>query len=141
MMPKLDLTKLELRLAQLQAAQNGPASPPVEGGGSGPHDPGMEIRVAALEIGVQDVKAGIARIETLLTAVATKADVAKVDDRVRKIETDTLPKLGAEVAELKGRVSQLPTTTAIFACMGSLVTLVLAIGGVAFVVIRAAASH
>ena len=53
----------------------------------------METRIATLEAGFQDVRAVLARLEPVLV---------RVDDRTWKIEVD--------LAELKGRVSQLPTT-------------------------------
>ena len=52
-------------------------------GGGGPHDPGMELRVTALEADMKDVKAGLsrlevssARIEAILGSMATKSDLA-----------------------------------------------------------------
>jgi hypothetical protein len=36
---------------------------PIEPGGRGPHEPDMESRVAALELDMKDVKAGIGRLE------------------------------------------------------------------------------
>ena len=53
----------------------------------------METRIATLETGFLDLRAILARLEPVL---------ARVDERTRKIEVD--------LAELKGRVSQLPTT-------------------------------
>lgn len=99
----------------------------IGGGDGGPHDPGMEPRVAALE-------AGLARIEAKLETLSTKADLVKVDDRIRKIEADGLPGIAKEIAELKGRVSQLPTTMQVFTYMGGLIGLTVVIGGVVIAV-------
>lgn len=73
----------------------------VEVGGGGPYDPTMEVRMTAMEADLKEIKGVLGRLEPLL---------GKMDDRLRKMETDTLPKLGSEIAELKGRVSQLPST-------------------------------
>ena len=60
----------------------------------------MEPRIAALEAGFQDMRVVLARLEPVLT---------RVDERTRKIEADVVA-LKVDLAELKGRVSQLPTT-------------------------------
>lgn len=93
---------------------------PIVSGGDGPNDPGMEARMTAVEVDVREIKGILQRLEPLL---------GRLDERTRKIEADTLPKLGTDLAELKGRVSQLPTALAIFGYMGSLVALVLGIIG------------
>lgn len=82
-------------------SEKGPPARVVATGGRGPHDPGMEARVAAVETDLKEIKGVLVRLEPLL---------GRMDDRLRKMETDTLPKLGSELAELKGRVSQLPST-------------------------------
>ena len=76
--------------------------------------------MTAVEVDVREIKGILQRLEPLL---------GRLDERTRKIEADTLPKLGTDLAELKGRVSQLPTALAIFGYMGSLVALVLGIIG------------
>ncbi len=60
-----------------------PTEPPIAGDGSGPHDPGMEARVSALQTDLKDVKAALsridvslARIEVTLGSLASKADIA-----------------------------------------------------------------
>ena len=91
-------------------------------GGGGSDDGGMlERRVAALESDMREVKAALGRIETLLRGF---------DDRLRRVEVD--------VAELKGRVSQLPTAwTLLTGGFG----LVLATFGFAFALVRFAIPH
>ncbi len=59
--------------------------------GGSSNDGGMEQRVAALEADMREVKLILSRMEPLLRGI---------DDRLRKLE--------AEVAEVKGRASQLP---------------------------------
>ena len=76
---------------KLALVKSSVSSGPIDGNGSGPHDPGMEQRVAKLETDVGEIKAILGRLEPVLT---------RVDSGVRKLESD--------VAELKGRVSQLP---------------------------------
>ena len=70
----------------------------IAGGASGPHDPGMELRLQRLE-------EAFPRIEALLKSI---------DDRLRRVETevDRVRNVEIELAELKGRVSQLPSTWA-----------------------------
>lgn len=48
---------------------------PVDGGGGGGHDGGMESRISALEAANLETRDRLARIETRLEAVATKADL------------------------------------------------------------------
>ena len=106
-------------------------APDLAGGGGPPHDPGMEARVSALEASFGDLKTILARLEPTLARVDDRTrkmetDLASMDGRFRKIETDMLPKLGADVAELKGRISQLPSTIQ----MIGFVLVVLALAGV-----------
>lgn len=57
--------------------------------------------MTAVEGGIQEIKGSLDRLERLLE---------RVDARLTKIEVEALPRLAADIAELKGRVSQLPTT-------------------------------
>lgn len=64
----------------------------IAGGGSGPHDPNMEIRVARLETDMKDMKASLkglevssARIEAVLGTLATRADVAMATGSVNTL--------------------------------------------------------
>ena len=82
------------------------------GGGGSSNDGGMEIRIAALEADMREVKGSLGRIETLLRGM---------EDRLRRLEI--------EMAEVKGRVSQLPTIWTIFG-------MILAIFGAAFGLLR-----
>lgn len=84
------------------------------GGSGGPHDPGMEARVAALEADMRDVKDILARMEPLLRSIDERLGrletrVGAVEVQVRKIEND--------FARLEGRVSQLPTTWTLLAAI------------------------
>lgn len=99
----------------------------IAGGGGPPYDPGMEARMSAVEVDVREIKSILQRLEPLLT---------RVDERTRKIEADTLPKLGIDLAELKGRVSQLPTAMAIFGYMSGLIALTLTLFGAAYGVLK-----
>jgi hypothetical protein len=92
----------------------GPGVPPIAGGGGGPHDPGMDARVTRLED-------QYGRIETLLRAIDDR--MGRIDDRVGRIE-DRVEQLGdrvrhieIDVAELKGRIVNLPTTWAMITTM------------------------
>lgn len=55
----------------------------------------------AVEKSSNDIKAVLGRLEPML---------GRMDDRARKLEVDTLPKLAMDMAELKGRLSQMPST-------------------------------
>jgi hypothetical protein len=66
----------------------------LENGGGGPHDPTMESRVARLEEDVRAIKGVLERFEPLL---------ARIDERT-KVSATT-----ADVSELKGRLSNMPT--------------------------------
>lgn len=89
----------------------------LDGGGGPPHDPGMEARMSAVEADTREIKGILQRLEPVL---------GRVDDRLRKLEADTLPKISADLARLEGRVSQLPGTVTII----GFVLAVLAAGGV-----------
>lgn len=70
----------------------------VDGGGGGPHDPGMDElvrRVGRHESILDQMTPTLARIDERLRMIATKEDVAKVGERVAKVE---------------GAVGKLPTT-------------------------------
>ena len=81
---------------------------PVATGGGGPHDPGMEPRVAALEADMKDVKAVLGDIRLVLTRLdertthlATKEDVANVrTDLASKATRGTVWTMGFTVAAL-----------------------------------------
>jgi hypothetical protein len=84
-------------------------------------------RMDVVEKSSSDIKAALGRLEPML---------GRMDDRARKLEVDTLPKLATDLGELKGRVSQLPTTIAIFTYMGGLVALTIVLFGAAFGVLK-----
>lgn len=86
----------------------------VASGGGGPHGPDLDARMTRLE-------EQYSRIETLLRGV---------DDRLRKVETD--------IAELKGRVANLPSTWAMVTTMlGGQITL----AGFLIAIIRIVGGH
>ncbi len=98
------------------------------GGGGSSNDGGMEARVAALEAGMQDVRASLGRLESL--ARDTVDRLRGLDDRVRKLEIET--------AEIKGRVSQLPT---VWPLLTGGFTMVFAAISFTFLIIRFSAGH
>lgn len=84
------------------------------GGGGGPHDPTMEMRLLRLE----DT---FPRIEALMKSV---------DDRLRKVEID--------LGEMKGRVTRLPSTWAmVTTLLGGQIAFVAAI----FAILRFGGTH
>lgn len=80
-------------MSKILPFRNSPDAKGLEFGSGGGDSGDMDTRIERLEAGMIDVKASLTRIEATLT---------KMDDRGRKSEID--------IAELKGRVSQLPTT-------------------------------
>lgn len=92
----------------------GTGAAPIAGGGGGPHDPGMDARVTRLE-------EQYGRIETLLRAIDDRA--GRIEDRVGRIEDhverldDRIRRIEIDVAELKGRIVNLPTTWAMITTM------------------------
>jgi hypothetical protein len=87
------------------------------GGGGGPHDPGMEARVAALEADMKDVNATLNRLEPKLD---------KVDDRVRALEIAVGKmdgKLDLLVAKMPSWWQQPVGVAAIVACLAAVVAL------------------
>ena len=87
-----------------------------------PDPPDMEARLGRLEADTQDIKAILARLEPVLT---------RIDTTQQKHGQDIL-KIMVDVAELKGRVSQLPSTVQLL----GFVLAVLAITGVLHVFVR-----
>lgn len=106
-MPDPDMSLLRLLGARAKGA----------GGGGGPYDGGMlEDRVAALETDMREVKGSLGRIEAMLT---------KMDERLRKVELD--------LAEVKGRVINSPTT---FAMITTGFGMVLTTAGLILAIVR-----
>lgn len=99
------LRRLLSENADLRARERGGVAPPP----GGPHDPGMDARVRALEDGQKALLDGQQSIK----------------DALEKLR-DGQQKALVELAELKGRVSQLPTTLQ----MIGFVVVVLGIAGV-----------
>ena len=73
-------------------------------GGDGPHDPGMEIRVAALESGFADLKASLSRIES------AQLDSTKEFNALRRDlkETD-LPAIRSQLSAIEGTLKDKPS--------------------------------
>lgn len=98
---------------------------PRKGGGSGPHDPDMERRVATLESDVRTIRDTLADIRVLLANVPTKDDVSLIRSDLSPIRADIASikssmegkATNSSVAEIKGQVSTLPTIPKISALM------------------------
>ena len=73
-------------------------------GGGGPHDGGMEARVAALEISLQYVQRDVAEVRTGMTALQASAST-----------------LGSDVAVIKERLTHIPTKLGMWAAVGLVV--------------------
>ncbi len=120
-----------------------PPPPPVAGGGSGPHDPGMEPRVAALEADMKDVKASLkelehssVRIEAILSTLATREDTARSAGET-KLVAEAVNGLGNRVGLVESGLSGLGSKVdsklisggQMFLIFGGLMTLFLALSG------------
>lgn len=88
----------------------------LEKGGGGGDSGGMDTRITQLEADVGEIKGALTRLEPLL--VRMDATATRIDGALRKTEID--------LAELKGRVGQLPSTLQ----MIGFVLAVLAIAGI-----------
>jgi hypothetical protein len=98
-------------------ADEGPLVPPQPD----PHDPAMEARVQALEAIVGEIRSELK---------AMRQDIAELKTTMRKLQLD--------LAEVKGRISQIPTMIQLVTLV---VTLVIAIWGMAFATLRFAGVH
>src|SRR3954471_18300822 len=84
-------------------------SQPLAGGGDGPHDPGMEARVAKLEAAVEHIQTDVREIRGIL------ACLAPVIDRIDGFLQASLPRLatkdeiGAEASTLRVEIERWPT--------------------------------
>lgn len=90
----------------------------LETGGGGGDNGGMDEvirRVAALEDGLKDVRGTLSRLEPML---------ARIDERLRDMPT------GKDFGELRGKVSNLPTTLQL---IGFVVAVVVASGLIKYV--------
>jgi hypothetical protein len=92
------------RLRLLEIA-NDDQAPALAAGGSGPHDPGMEARVAKLESDVGHIKNDVSEIKSVL------ARLAPTIDRMDGFQQATLPSLATrlELADLKQQIEKRPT--------------------------------
>ena len=112
----------------------GPLVPPRPG----PHDPGMEARVTALESAIGEILAELRAMRQDMTALiqdvtGLKQDVTSLKQNVTDL-TSTTRKMELDLARMDGRVSQMPTLL-------QLITVVLAIWGMAFATLRFAGVH
>lgn len=75
------------------------SEPPLDGGGDGPHDPGMEARVAVLEQIAKDTREGLSDIRSEVRAM--RQDIARVDNRITGLDT--------RLSRVEGRLDHLPS--------------------------------
>ena len=75
------------------------------GGGSGPHDPGMEARLAKLESEVAHISEGVSEIRGVL------GRLAPIIDRMDGFQQATLPNLATkvELVALRNEIEKRPT--------------------------------
>jgi hypothetical protein len=75
-MNNIDLSLIKAQLDRIEASNKPSAGngPPLAPGGRGPHDPGMEPRVAKLESDVGHIRSDIGEIKTLLGRLAPRID-------------------------------------------------------------------
>ena len=91
-----------------------------------PHDPGMEARVTALEAAVGEILAELRAMRQDMTGL--KREMSGLKQEVADLRT-TNDKMEIDLARIDGRVSQMPTLI-------QLVTVVIAIWGMAFATLR-----
>ena len=96
----------------------------VAGGGDGPHDPDMETRLRRLEDSIPRIEALMTRMDDRLRVMET--DIGEMNGRTAHLLTlgdkvdrlgDKVDKLAIDVAEVKGRVTHLPSTWAMITTM------------------------
>lgn len=97
---------------------------PIDGSGGGPHDPGMEQRVAKLEETVQGIDKALRELAPSIKSIA-----------------DSMPKIREDLAEMKGRMTGIDGQIRQLPTMWTLTALVLSIFGLAFVLLRFAVPH
>ena len=88
--------------------------------GGGPHDPGLEARVAKLEAAVEHIQRDIADIKAVL------ARLAPIVDRMDGFLQATLPILAtkAEMAVLRAEMARRPTTATLVAVLAVVVGII-----------------
>ncbi len=69
---------------RIRTSDHAMPKPPVDTGGGGGNDGEMEERVKELEKSTADIRERLARMESGLSHVATKADVASVESTLLK---------------------------------------------------------
>jgi hypothetical protein len=95
------------------ASRSGIGSENLDGGDGGPHDPGMEARVARLEGDMSEVKGLLYnqvlpllhRIDERLNHTATKADVASITAELKAENAQTRSDLTLSISQLRSDVS------------------------------------
>lgn len=116
------------KMIALMRARHGadyPGGGGTAGAGGGPHDPGMGGRIAKLETGLSDVLITLARIEAVMTNLATRPDAVRIEGAVNTLD--------AKIVGLDARVGRVETNvgTALTTAVGK------AIGPVQFLAIVA----
>lgn len=87
------------------------------GGGDGPHDPSMEMRLRHLEETLPRLEALLTRMDDRSRGMA--GDIGEVKGRIAHLLTlgEKVDRLAIDVAEVKGRVAHLPSTWAMIGTM------------------------
>ena len=90
------------------------------GGGSGPHDPGMEARLAKLESEVSHINQGVSEIRGVL------GRLTPIIDRMDGFQQATLPNLATkvELVDLRNQIEKRPTRRQIVVDVGLIVGII-----------------
>lgn len=126
-----DASGIEARML-LNIAQNAVAAALANGGG-GPHDPGMEARVAKLESSVQGIESALREMVPNIKEMGT----------LTKQIAEGMPKIREDLAELKGRMTgvegQLRQVPSLWSMGGTMLAInagIVAVAGLIIVLIK-----
>jgi hypothetical protein len=131
------------RPTRVIASRSGIGSENLDGGDGGPHDPGMEARVARLEADMSEVKSLLHgqvvpllhRIDERLNHTASKVGLSNVAAELRSETNDLRIEMSTRLLGIQAELAERPTRSYLWMVVGVMVATVLAaaIGGATLV--------
>ena len=118
----------------MQSLQRVTAVAGIASGGGGPHDPGMQARVTALEADMKDMKAGIGRLE-----VGSATLGGRIDTLTERLHAhgETLTRVEGAIRDLGSKVdAKLVSGVQMFGIFAGLMSLFFVLGGIAIGALR-----